>query len=120
MRAPAAATSPGCAGRRGLCALDAPVAGRGLWMCRSCAYQASVTAGTIFHRSRLPLSDWFAAIWFLCSQKNGVSALGLQRVLGFGPYETAWAWLHKLRRAMVLPGRELLAGAVELDETYIG
>ena len=97
--------------------------GRGLWMCRSCAYQASVTAGTIFHRSRLPLSDWFAAIWFLCSQKNGVSALGLQRVLGFGPYETAWAWLHKLRRAMVRPDRDGLGGpgvAVEMDATFIG
>ena len=80
----------------------------------------SVTSGTIFHRTRTPLSTWFAAVWFITSQKNGVSALGLQRVLGFGSYETAWAWLHKLRRAMVLPGRELLSGAVEVDECYIG
>ena len=60
--------------------------------------------------------SWFAAIWYVVNQKQGVSALGLQRVLGLGSYETAWAWLHKLRRAMVLPGRELLAGAVEVDE----
>src|ERR1019366_1872556 len=67
-----------------------------------------------------PLVSWFAAIWYVVNQKQGVSALGLQRVLGLGSYETAWAWLHKLRRAMVLPGRELLAGAVEVDESYIG
>ncbi len=61
-----------------------------------------------------------AAIWYVVNQKQGVSALGLQRVLGFGSYQTAWAWLHKLRRAMVLPGRELLCGAVEVDESYVG
>jgi len=92
----------------------------GLWMCRACQRRTSVTAGTIFHGSRLPLTTWFAAVWFVCSQKTGVSALGLQRVLGFGSYETAWAWLHKLRRAMVRPDRERLAGLVEVDETYIG
>jgi len=63
---------------------------------------------------------WFLAMWFLTSQKNGVSALGLQRVLGLGSYETAWTWLHKLRRAMVRPGRDCLTGAVEVDETYVG
>jgi len=92
-------------------------------MCTACGRQTSVTAGTIFHRTRTPLRTWFAAIWFVCSQKNGVSALGLQRVLGFGSYETAWAWLHKLRRAMVRPDRELLGGnggAVELDSTFLG
>lgn len=62
----------------------------------------------------------FAAIWYVVNQKQGVSALGRQRVLGFGSYQTAWSWLHKLRRTMVLPGRELLAGAVEIDESYIG
>ena len=82
----------------------------GLWMCQDCGRKTSVTAGTIFHRSRLPLRTWFAAMWFVCAQKNGVSALGLQRVLGFGSYQTAWAWLHKLRRAMVRPDRELLGG----------
>jgi len=93
---------------------------RGLRRCAACRHESSVTAGTIFHGSRLPLQSWFAAIWYVVNQKQGVSALGLQRVLGFGSYQTAWAWLHKLRRAMVLPGRELLAGAVEVDETYIG
>jgi transposase-like protein len=93
---------------------------RGLRRCAVCRRESSVTAGTIFHGSRLPLQSWFASIWYVVNQKQGVSALGLQRVLGFGSYQTAWAWLHKLRRAMVLPGRELLAGAVELDETYIG
>ena len=61
-----------------------------------------------------------AAIWFVTSQKNGISAQGLQRVLGFGSYETAWAWMHKLRRAMVRPDREQLAGVVEVDETFVG
>ena len=92
----------------------------GLFMCTACERRTSVTAGTIFHRTRMPLATWFAAVWFVTSQKNGVSALGLQRVLGFGSYETAWAWLHKLRRAMVRPGRDLLTGRVEVDETYIG
>jgi hypothetical protein len=59
-------------------------------------------------------------MWYVVNQKQGVSALGLQRVLGFGSYQTAWTWLHKLRRAMVLPGRESLAGAVEVDETLVG
>lgn len=90
------------------------------WMCTGCGRQTSVTAGTIFHRIRTPLSTWFAAIWFITSQKNGVSAQGLQRVLGFSSYDTAWAWLHKLRRAMVRPDRELLSGVVELDEVFVG
>ena len=93
---------------------------RGLWLCRECRHQASVTAGTIFQDSRLPLTLWFRAIWYVTSQKNGVSALGIQRVLGLGSYQTAWAWLHKLRRAMVRPGRERLSGTVEVDETYWG
>lgn len=94
--------------------------GSGLWMCSACGRKTSVTAGTIFHRTRLPLTTWFAAIWFVCAQKNGVSALGLQRTLGFGSYQTAWAWMHKLRRAMVRPDRDQLSGVVEVDETIIG
>ena len=90
------------------------------WMCANCGRKTSVTAGTIFHRSHTPLSTWFAAVWFVTSQKNGVSALGLQRALGFGSYETAWAWMQKLRRAMVRPDREMLSGVVELDETFVG
>jgi hypothetical protein len=90
------------------------------WMCVACGRKTSVTAGTIFHRTHTPLSTWFAAAWFVTSQKNGVSALGLQGALGFGSYETAWAWLHKLRRAMVRPDREMLSGIVEVDEIFIG
>jgi transposase-like protein len=59
-------------------------------------------------------------MWWITTQKNGASALGLQRVLGLKSYETAWTWLHKLRRAMVRPGRDLLTGRVEVDETYLG
>ncbi len=93
---------------------------RGLYTCARCQYQLSAKAGTIFERSRLPLTMWFRAIWWVISQKNGASAKGLQRILGLGSYETAWTWLHKLRRAMVRPGRDRLAGVVEVDETYIG
>lgn len=93
---------------------------QGLWRCRECGRKTSVTAGTIFHRTRTPLTTWFAAIWFVTSQKNGMAAQSLQRVLGFGSYETAWAWMHKLRRAMVRPDRDLLAGTVEVDETFVG
>ena len=105
---------PACGGR------DAWRTGRGLWMCQDCGRKTSLTAGTIFHRTRTPLSSWFAAIWLVTSQKNGISAQGLQRVLGFGSYETAWAWMHKLRRAMVRPDRDRLSGVVEVDETFVG
>jgi transposase-like protein len=93
---------------------------RGLWLCGECRHQASVAAGTIFQDSHLPLTTWFRAMWHVTSQKNGASALGLQRVLGLGSYKTAWALLHKLRRAMVRPGRDRLTGVVEVDETYWG
>ena len=89
-------------------------------MCSQCGFQISVTAGTIFEGTRKPLRLWFRAIWYVTNQKNGVSALGLQRVLGLGSYKTAWTWLHKLRIAMVRPGRDRLCGEVEVDETYIG
>jgi hypothetical protein len=88
--------------------------------CAGCAYQVSMTAGTVFQDTRTPLTVWFRAMWLLISQKNGVSAVALQRVLGWGSYQTAWTCLHKLRRAMVRPGRERLAGAVEVDESYLG
>src|ERR1017187_1211577 len=91
-----------------------------LLRCRSCRGRTSLTAGTIFEGTRKPLRTWFMAIWFVTSQKNGVSALGLQRVLGLGSYETAWTWLHKLRRTMVRPGRGRLTGRVEVDETFVG
>ena len=79
-----------------------------------------MTLGTVFERTRKPLRVWFQAMWLVMSQKDGASARGLQRVLGLGSYQTAWTWLHKLRRAMVRPGRERLHGSVEVDETYVG
>ena len=88
-------------------------------MCRQCSHQASITAGTIFDKTRTPLRVWFAAAWYLTNQKQGVSALGLQRVLGLGSYQTAWTMLHRLRRAMVRPDRDQLKGHVEVDETYL-
>lgn len=94
--------------------------GRGYLHCRWCKSEVSVTAGTIFEGTRIPLRTWFAAVWFVTSQKDGASALGLQRVLGLGSYQTAWAWLHKLRHAMVRPGRDRLGGRIEVDETYVG
>jgi len=94
-------------------------ASRGRLMCSSCGHQASVTAGTIFEKTRTPLRVWLAAAWYLTNQKQGVSALGLQRVLGLGSYQTAWAMLHRLRQAMVRPDRERLRGQVEVDETYL-
>ena len=97
---------------------DAWQMGRGLWLCRGCRRQTSVTAGTVFDRSRLPLTLWFRAMWHVTNQKNGASALTVQRLLGLGSYQTAWALLHKLRRAMVRPGRDHLAGVVEADESY--
>jgi transposase-like protein len=90
------------------------------WRCANCRCEVSVTAGTIFQDTHTPLTLWFRAMWWVTAQKNGVSALGLQRVLGLGSYQTAWAWLHKLRRAMVRPGRERLPGTVEVDETLLG
>src|SRR5665648_654650 len=93
---------------------------RGRILCGACRYQTSVTAGTIFQDTRKPLRLWFRAIWHVTSQKNGVSALGLQRVLGLPRYETTWTWLQKLRVAMVRPGRDRLSGIIEVDETYIG
>jgi transposase-like protein len=88
--------------------------------CAACGRQTSVTAGTIFQDTRTPLPVWFRAMWWVTTEKNGASALGLQRVLGLKSYETAWTWLHKLRRAMVRPGRDLLAGKVQVDECYVG
>jgi len=92
----------------------------GLHHCKECDLQTSPLAGTIFQDTKKPLGLWFRAIWHITTQKYGANALGLQRVLGLGSYRTAWVWLHKLRRAMVRPGRDRLSGVVEVDETYIG
>jgi len=89
------------------------------YRCADCRHDFTVTAGTLFADTRLPLSLWFEAMWHVVNQKQGASALGVQRVLGVS-YLTAWRWLHKLRRAMVRPGRDRLSGAVEVDEVYIG
>ena len=89
-------------------------------VCQSCRRKNNITAGTIFQDTHKPLSMWFRAMRWITSQKNGTSALGLQRVLGIGSYKTAWTWLHKLRVAMVRPGRDKLKGTVEVDEAFIG
>ena len=114
IRWPAGFVCPAC-GERETWALPG-----GRWACRRCGRQMSVTAGTLFHDTRYPLRTWFQAIWYVVGQKYGASALGLQRVLGLGSYHTAWNWLHRLRRAMVRPGRDRLTGTVEVDETYLG
>ena len=93
---------------------------RGILVCKSCKDELSITSGTIFHKSKLPLVIVFRALWWMVAQKNGVSAVGLQRVLGIGSYRTAWAWLHKFRRLMVFPDRNKLSGKIEVDETLVG
>lgn len=87
------------------------------WECSGCHRQTSVTAGTVMHRSKLPLRTWFEAIHLMTSHSNGISAEQAQAQLGLGSYKTAWLLLHKLRRAMVNPGRTLLEGLVEVDES---
>jgi transposase-like protein len=105
---------PGCGAQKGW------ATARGTVKCADCARQTSPTAGTIFEGTRKPLRTWFQAMWYVTSQKFGGSALGLKRVLGLGSYQTAWAWLHKMRRAMIRPGRDSLRGRVEVDEAYVG
>lgn len=112
LRWPGGFRCPRCGGSRSW-----PVRGV-LLECAGCGCQTSVTAGTIFQDTRTPLPVWFRAMWWVTTQKNGASALGL--VLGLKKYETAWTWLHKFRRAMVRPGRELLTESVEVDECYLG
>ncbi len=92
LRWPQGFVCPGCGGRHGLAIR------RDLWRCRACRRETSVTAGTIFQDSKLPLTVWFRAMWQVASQKNGISALGLQRVMGFGSYKTAWAVISLLKR----------------------
>lgn len=93
---------------------------KGRYECRDCHTETTVTNGTIFHKSTKPLLIWFRAIWWMVAQKNGVSAKGLQKILGLGSYQTAWTWLHKFRRLMVLSGRSKLQGTIEVDEVFIG
>jgi transposase-like protein len=91
-----------------------------LYRCTACKHQTSITSGTIFQDTRFSLKTWFTAIWWITTQKYGASAEGLQQVLGIGSYETAWTWLHKIRKAMIRAERTKLSGIVEVDETYIG
>lgn len=93
---------------------------RRLWQCKACGHQTSVTAGSVLHRTRTSLREWFWAAYLVTTHTPGMSALQLQRQLGIARYETAWTMLHKLRRAMLRPQREPLRGKVEVDETYIG
>jgi transposase-like protein len=93
---------------------------KNIYECAECHHQESILSGTLFQDTHKPLMLWFRALWYVTSLKTGTSALGLQRILGIGSYKTAWTWLHKIRRAMVRPGRDRLSGRVEVDETYFG
>jgi hypothetical protein len=88
--------------------------------CAGCGHQTSLTSGTLFHGTRKPLRLWFRAIWEICVHHHGISAADLQRILGLGSYETAWAWAHRIRRAMVRENREGLQGCVQVDEVHVG
>ena len=114
LRWPGGFVCPACGARKGW-----PTA-RGTIFCAACEHQTSLTAGTILHKTRVPLRSWLLAMWLVCTQKTGLSAAGLQRELGLGSYRTAWLMLQKLRQAMVRIGRESLQGPVEVDETYLG
>ena len=119
-------TCRGCDGRTGSSSRRARASeggwrlGDGRFMCSDCGARTSVTAGTIFDRTRTPLTVWFHACWMFATQKDGVSAQSLQRVLEIGSYQTAWAMLHRLREALVRPGRDRLTGEVEMDELFVG
>ena len=91
-----------------------------VYECVACGKQHSLLAGTLFEQTKTGLARWFLAIYLVTSSKGGIAAAELQRQPGFGSYQTAWSWLHKLRKAMVRPDREPLAGRVEADESYVG
>jgi transposase-like protein len=93
----------------------------GLHRCRACKGQFTVTIGTIFEDSHVPLRKWIRAFHLMCSSKKGISALQLQRNLGLGSYRTAWFMCHRIRLAMKCgPFAEILKGTIEVDETYVG
>lgn len=102
------------------CGSSSWISTRRLEQCRACRYQASVTAGTVFHRTRVRLRTWFWAIYFVARHKQGISALQLQRDTGLGSYQTAWTMLHKIRSALGSRPSARLRGIVEVDETYVG
>lgn len=115
MRGPHGFRCPRCGHRQSY-----RLAARRLEQCQRCRYQVSVTAGTIFHKTRVPLRVWFLAIFFVARHKQGISALQLQRDTGLGSYQTAWTMLHKLRSALRHRPAKRLAGLVEADETFVG
>lgn len=106
---------PGCGGRQ-----SGAQTRRLLWVCTACGQQTSVTAGTVMHGTRMPLRTWFWAAYLVSTFHPGISAKQLQRQLGIGCHETAWAMLHKLRGAMIAPEREPLKREVEIDEFFLG
>ena len=94
---------------------------RHLYQCKSCGYQASLTAGTVFHKTRTPLTKWFWLIWLMGRQKSGVSMLSMQRMLEIKSYKTIWIMGHKIRKAMAdRDAYYKLAGLIEMDDTYFG
>ena len=96
------------------------LARRNIYECTACGQQHSLLKGTIFEQTKIGLVKWFLAIYLVTSSKGGIAATELQRQMGFGSYQTAWSWLHKIRKAMIRPGRERLTERVEADETYVG
>jgi transposase-like protein len=96
------------------------LARRNIYECAACGQQHSLLTGTIFEQTKTDLAKWFLAIYLVTSSKGGISAMELQRQMGFGSYQTAWSWLHKIRKATVATGRKPLAERVEADETYLG
>jgi len=88
--------------------------------CADCGHQTSLTSGTPLEKTRKPLKMWFRAVFEISARRNGISAKELQRIMGFGSYETAWTWLHKLRAALVRPNREPLGKDVQVDEAFVG
>ena len=97
-----------------------PERGGTLFECAACGHQTSLTSGTLLQGTRKPFKTWFRAVFEISSRRNGISAKDLQRIMGFGSYETAWTWLHKLRVALVRPEREPLSQHVQIDEGFVG
>jgi hypothetical protein len=90
------------------------------FVCADCDHQTSLTSGTVLEKTRKPLKMWFCAVFEISTRRTGISAKDLQRIMGFGSYETAWTWLHELRAAMVRPNREPLGPFAQVDETLVG
>ena len=96
------------------------ISAKRLYICTRCETGHSLTAGTVMHGTKKPLTYWFKAMWWFTTRKSGVNAVNLKELLGLGSYQTAWAWLHKLRRCTIRQNREPLSDDVEVDEFFIG